>query len=112
VAETRRTRGGPAPAGAPSDAAVVAAACAPLFREPACRQAQADFDAPPPERRAVAVIEACARAYCPQLPAPKPSACDHLPGADEEVLGSWVELRSAILRRDLGEAEAARAYPR
>src|SRR4051794_40025373 len=48
VGELRRTRGGPPAPGGPSDQSIVSAACAPLFAEPGCREAQLHFDAPPP----------------------------------------------------------------
>jgi hypothetical protein len=112
VGARRQARGGPAPAGEPSDAAVVAQACAPLFAQPACRDAQLRFDQPPPETRAATVFQACARAYCPILPAPKPSACERQPADGQETFIAWNELRTAILRHDIGDAEATRAFSR
>src|SRR5439155_27308348 len=61
----------PAPPGSP---ALVARACAPLFREEACRRAHERFDEPPIEARAGAVYRACADAYCGKLH-PRPAAC-------------------------------------
>jgi hypothetical protein len=113
VAQRRATRGGPTPPGEPSDAAVVARACAPLYQEAGCRQAQVDFDKPEAPQRVATVLQACERAYCPTLPAPKPAACN--PGNPPEdgmaTFTAWNDLRAAILRRDIGETEAARAFP-
>jgi hypothetical protein len=113
VAQRRATRGGPTPPGEPSDAGVVAHACAPLYHEAGCRQAQLDFDVPAAPLRVPTVLQACERAYCPMLPAPKPSVCDpaQVPGDGMETYTAWNDLRSAILRHDLGETEAARAFP-
>jgi hypothetical protein len=111
VANARAARGGPAPAGQPTDAAVVSRGCAPLYKQPACRDAMMRFDEPPPERRSAAVLQACARAYCGQLGAPKPSVCanpDAVP-QDEQQYVAWNELRQAILTHDIGAAAAERA---
>jgi hypothetical protein len=111
VAAARATRGGPAPAGEPSDAAVVSHGCAALYKQPACRDAMMHFDDPPPERRSAAVLQACARAYCGLLGAPKPSVCgnpDSVP-QDEQQYIAWNELRQAILTHDIGPAAAQRA---
>ena len=110
VGASRARRGGPAPAGEPSDAAVVSAACAPLYRQPACRDAMAHFDTPPPPERSRAVLQACARAYCGLLPAPKPAVCadpEHVP-EDQQQFMAWNDLREAILTHDLGPAAAQR----
>jgi hypothetical protein len=111
VAERRRTRTVALAPNEPSDAAVVAAACAPLFREPACRDAHLHFDDPPVEMRATTVLKACREAYCPKLGPPLPRACD--PKAEDSddpmaVFQSWHDLRTAIYRRDLGDAETER----
>jgi len=111
VAARRQTRGAPAAPGEPSDAAVVARACAPLFREPACREAHLHFDDPPADGRSKAVLDACKAAYCDKLPAPKPRACDPNQPPPEDGLATfqnWDELRHAIWKRDLGEAGLAR----
>ena len=111
VAGARAARGGPAPAGQPTDAAVVSRGCAPLYKQPACRDAMMRFDEPPPERRSAAVLQACARAYCGLLGAPKPSVCanpDAVP-QDEQQYVAWNELRQAILAHDIGPAAAQRA---
>jgi hypothetical protein len=108
VSRARATRGGPAPAGQPSDAAVVSRGCAPLYREAACRDAMMRFDDPPPERRSAAVLEACARAYCGLFTDPKPSVCAH-PDAvpqDEQQYAAWDELRKAMLTHDIGAGAA------
>lgn len=108
VAQARVQRGGPAPAGQPSDAAVVARGCAPLYSEAACRQSMMHFDDPPPQRRSAAVLEACARAYCDKLSAPKPAACSHVDNIpqDEQQYTEWNDLRLAILTRDIGASAA------
>jgi hypothetical protein len=110
VAERRRTRTAPLAPNEPSDAAVVAAACAPLFRETACRDAHAHFDEPAVQLRAVTLLNACRDAYCPKLAPPLPKACDPKAQADDpmEVFQSWHDLRTAIYRRDLGDAETER----
>src|SRR5215470_15544744 len=111
VAARRQTRGGPAAPGEPSDSAVVARACAPLFREAACREAHLHFDDPPADGRSQAVLGACKAAYCDELPAPKPRACDPGQPPPEDGLATfqtWDELRHAIWKHDLGEAGVAR----
>ncbi|HEX6836778.1 MAG TPA: hypothetical protein VF334_09410 [Polyangia bacterium] len=110
VGAARAQRGGPAPAGQPSDAAVVSAACAPLYKQPACRDAMVHFDAPPPAERSRTVLAACAKAYCGELPAPKPSVCanpDNVP-EDQQQFIAWNELRDAILKHDIGATAAER----
>jgi hypothetical protein len=104
VAAARAQRNGPTPAGQPTDAAVVARGCAPLYQQPACRDAMIHFDDPPPEKRSIAVLQACARVYCPILAAPKPAVCarpDAVP-EDEQQFVAWNELRTAILTHDIG----------
>jgi hypothetical protein len=106
----RRAIRGASPSGGPSDAAVVAQACAPLFANTACREAMTHFDDPPVEARSRTLFEACTRAYCPTLPAPRPPACDR-PAADpSELVGQWNELRETVLRREIGEEQAARVF--
>ena len=110
VGSARAQRGGPAPAGQPSDAAVVSAACAPLYKQPACRDAMVRFDEPPPPQRSRTVLSACAKAYCGELPAPKPSVCAHPDNVpeDEQQFIAWNELREAILKHDIGATAAER----
>jgi hypothetical protein len=108
VAARRQARNGPLPAGEPSDAAVVSRACAPLYKEAKCRDAMMRFDEPPPEARSATVFQACARAYCPVLPAPKPAACANTDQVPEEQWVAWSELRQAILTRELGADGAQR----
>lgn len=107
VSLRRQNRGGPSAPGQPSDAGMVAAACAPLYQEAACRQAMEKFDEPPMEQRASTLLRSCARAYCPVLPSPKPHVCaaTDTPPTD---LSEWAELRQAILQRDIGAERAAR----
>ncbi|MDB4968556.1 MAG: hypothetical protein JWN44_4245 [Myxococcales bacterium] len=106
VSARRQARTAPPPPGEPSDAAVVSRACAPLYKQPSCKDAMMRFDEPPMEARSATVFLACARAYCPQLPEPKPAACKDPNVVPEEQWVAWSELRQAILRHDLG-AEAA-----
>ncbi|HEX4459770.1 MAG TPA: hypothetical protein VIA18_17450 [Polyangia bacterium] len=115
VAARRAARGGPTPPGEPTDAGLVAQACAPLYHEPGCRKAQLDFDKNAPALRMTTLLQACEHDYCPLLPAPKPSICDPAnaaPADGMETFTAWADLRAAILRHDIGEAEAARAFPR
>ncbi|HXU72703.1 MAG TPA: hypothetical protein VN947_25450 [Polyangia bacterium] len=108
VAQARARRGGPAPAGQPSDAAMVARGCAPLYREAGCREAMMRFDDPPPARRSAAVLEACAHAYCDKLSPPKPAVCSHVDNIpqDEQQYTEWNDLRLAILTHDIGASAA------
>jgi hypothetical protein len=110
VAGARAARGAPAPAGQPSDAAVVARGCAPLYHDAGCRDAMLRFDEPPPAERSRAVLQVCARAYCGLLAAPKPSVCAHVDAVpeDEQQFAAWNELRRAILTHDIGAAAAER----
>ena len=108
VAAARAQRNGPTPAGQPSDAAVVARGCAPLYQQPACRDAMMHFDDPPLEKRSIAVLQACARVYCPILADPKPAVCarpDVVP-EDEQQFIAWNQLRAAILTHDIGASAA------
>jgi hypothetical protein len=110
VAASRATRGGPAPPGQPSDAAVVSRACAPLFHQPACHDVMMRFDEMPPEARAATLLKVCAIEYCPSLPEPKPAVCAHLE-APPTGFAEWGELREAILKHDIGPEMAKRAFP-
>jgi hypothetical protein len=67
------------------------------------------FDEPPPEARSATVLSTCARAYCAQLPAPKPAACANPGQVPDDQWAAWSELRLAILTRDVGQAAAQRA---
>jgi hypothetical protein len=109
VAQRRATRGR-APPGGPSDAAVVAGACAPLFKDAACRDAMMHFDDPPIEARSRVVFDVCTKAYCPTLPAPRPAACERPTAEPSEMPGQWNELRELVLRREIGEEQAARVF--
>jgi hypothetical protein len=68
------------------------------------------FDEPPPAQRSRTVLAACAKAYCGELPAPKPSVCAHPDNVpeDQQQFIAWNELREAILKHDLGAAAAGR----
>jgi hypothetical protein len=109
VSQRRATRGH-APAGEPSDAAVVARACAPLYGDAACRGAMMHFDDPPIEARSRTEFETCTKAYCPTLPAPRPAACEHPSAEPSELVAQWNELRELILRREIGQEQAARVF--
>jgi hypothetical protein len=108
VANARQQRGGPAPAGQASDAAVAARGCASLYLEPGCRDAMIRFDDPPPALRSSTVLQACARAYCGKLSPPKPQVCDHVDAVpqDETQYSEWSDLRRAILIHDIGSGAA------
>jgi len=110
VAAARAQRGGPAPAGQPSDAAIVSRGCAPMYHEAGCRDALMRFDDPPPEKRSATVLTACARAYCGLLAAPKPSVCANPEAVpeDEQQYIAWNDLRTAILTHDIGAAATQR----
>jgi hypothetical protein len=111
VAARRQARQGPQPAGEPTDAAVVAKACAPLFAQPACREAHVNFDTPPADQRMTTLFQTCVRDYCSRLSPPRPSGCDKVPADGLETFTAWSELRMAILKHDIGETEASRAFP-
>jgi hypothetical protein len=106
VSQRRAARGASRP-GEPSDAGVVAQACAPLYHEAACRKAMEKFDEPPPAERAATVLRICAHAYCPLIAAPKPSVCAR-PDEAPVDLTLWADLRQAALERDIGRERAAR----
>jgi hypothetical protein len=108
VMQQRQQRGGPAPPGQPSDAAVVSKACAPLYKQAACREAMLNYDEPPPEVRSSTVLQKCARAYCPTLSAPKPPVCDHVDNVPQDIqqFQEWAQLRDAILIKEIGPSAA------
>jgi hypothetical protein len=86
-------------------------ACAPLYAEPACREALLHANEGDPATRVRRVVEGCRDAYCPKLD-PKPRMCAeeaNAPGGaktmrDLSVL--WRELDEAILTHDLQERAA------
>lgn len=86
---------------------LVARACAPLYREEACRSAHEHADEVAIEARAYSIYRACAGAYCGKL-SPRPAACDQPTPPAEERLRLWHDLRVAILRHDLGDAATER----
>ena len=52
----------------------IADACADVVVEKPCHDEFRNYDTPP-EQRIAKLVDACARAYCPILPAPKPARC-------------------------------------
>jgi hypothetical protein len=104
----RRASRGRAPPGELSDGAVVARACAPLFANAECREAMMNFDVPPLEARSSTLFAVCTRAYCPTFTAPRPSACERQAADPSGTAEQWDELRTAVLRREIGEEQAAR----
>lgn len=97
-----------APTGARSRAGEIAVACADVYKEPGCADAQRRFDEGPVESRAITLARRCRDAYCPVLPSPKPRLCREEPANPSELGASWQELVGAALRRDLGADEADR----
>ncbi len=68
----------------------IADACADVVVEKPCHDEFKAYDTPPEERIAK-LVETCARAYCPILPAPKPARCTD-PGADAAAFWHAVHL--------------------
>lgn len=93
-----------------------AAGCAGVYQRAACREAwQREGTKAAPDAvttadpRILAITQACAKAYCPTLVAPKPKLCA-ASGPDGAVSALWPELHTAILDHDLkGHPELARA---
>jgi hypothetical protein len=78
-------------------------ACGPLFKKQPCRDAwSSQLDT-----SLHGVIGACARAYCSELAAPQPSACDGIAGSPAEQAVQWGDLQAAIHRHDWGAKTAA-----
>lgn len=88
----------------------LAAACAPLFEESACREgyAKAWADSTSEADRARVMMDACCAAYCPKLDEPKPTLCTaeaaDVSGRSEQ----WRQFQRVVLTRDLGPARADR----
>jgi len=78
--------------------------CAALYSEKPCREAHANFDDAPVDRRMQLLVGSCKEAYCPKLAAPKPSICDAKTPTLAELTASWRELDTAILKHDHGAA--------
>jgi hypothetical protein len=97
-----------APGGSRSLAGEIASACADVYKQPACADAQRRFDEAPVESRAITLARRCRDAYCPVLPEPKPRLCLAEPANPSELAVSWQELVGAALQRDLGADEADR----
>lgn len=89
----------------------VALACAPLYKESACREgyARAWDEQTDPAARIRILTTACSEAYCPKLPDPKPALCAQ-PTAEQggfvALSERWQEFERAVLVRDLGAARA------
>jgi hypothetical protein len=56
-------------------AAMVTVACAGAILEPDCRRAFEALDQVSADKRPESIVRACAAAYCPKLPEPKPELC-------------------------------------
>lgn len=111
IARERAAGNTPDPTAVPSDAGRIAQACAPLYRDPICREAHLAFDRPPIEARAITVARACADSYCPKLAEPRPALCRVQPNPSE-LPRMWQELTAAIWRYDLGQNKARRLLGR
>lgn len=89
----------------------VAASCAPLYKERACREGyvHAWDEQTDPAARIRILTTACSDAYCPELPAPKPALCAQ-PTAEQGGFAAlsvrWREFQRTVLVRDLGAARA------
>ena len=81
----------------------MAKACASLYVEARCRNAQVKAGELKVHEFARHIMQECSQAYCPILPQPKPQACAE---NSQQSLDSWAELRVAIHRFDLGQAYA------
>jgi len=89
----------------------VAIACAPLYRERACREGylRAWDEQTDPASRIRTLVDACSEAYCPKLPEPKPALCAQPsaePGGFAALSERWQEFQRVVLVRDLGAARA------
>jgi hypothetical protein len=84
------------------------AACADLHTAPACREAWRTAATVPPEMRLAVAAAGCQRAYCPDLPAPRPALCEReIASLPPSELGpAWGELERVVLTRELGDAGA------
>ena len=87
-------------------AAVVAEGCSDLFVETACKDAMRRSARVGPERRAAELSRACAGAYCPLLPEPKPRLCaEDLSELGAEALSAaWTPFVARVHSFDLGQA--------
>lgn len=109
-----RARGEAAPENDPKSSR--AAACAPLYREPACREAWMTMATRTRETAGATsgpaagrvdigdVVTACRDAYCPKLTNGRPTLCERDPKGlpPSEWMPLWRELDDAILAYDLG----------
>jgi hypothetical protein len=100
VATWNARASGDEPDGTPEEHSDINQACAPLYAEPACRDAIARVAGSPAERVG-GRIRACRDAYCPKL-SPRPALCDREAKTASEAAPLWRELDDAILRHDLG----------
>lgn len=89
----------------------LAAACAPLYKESACREGylRAWNEQTDPAERIRIMVAACSEAYCPKLAEPKPALCAQ-PSAEQGGFAAlserWQDFRRTVLVRDLGSARA------
>jgi len=92
----------------PARAGKMSRGCAAVYKDPTCRDAHLKTDEVEPAKRALTLTRACAQAYCPKLPEPRPKLCD--PDLDKpgDLAELWWELRLEIWKLDLGAAESQR----
>jgi hypothetical protein len=86
----------------------MARGCAALYKQAVCREAHETYEAAEPTKRAPTLTQRCAAAYCGLLAEPKPRLCGSGDLPAQELGFRWLELRAAIWRLDLGEAQATR----
>ena len=86
----------------------MAKGCAAIYKEEICKTAHLSYDAPEPASRPGTLSQRCAAAYCEKLAAPKPRLCGSEEVPAQQLGYLWLELRIAIWKHDLGEADASR----
>ena len=82
--------------------------CAEVYKELPCKDAHVRYDEAEPAKRVGTLTQRCAAAYCQKLPEPKPRLCGSGDVPAQQLGYLWLELRTAIWKLDLGEAEASR----
>jgi hypothetical protein len=82
--------------------------CADVYKEPPCIDAHRRYDDAEPAKRAGTLTQRCAAAYCAKLPEPKPRLCGTGDVPAQQLGYLWLELRTAIWKLDLGDAQASR----